>query len=61
MENIDEIFVLPINLKNVITIDGIPLYGSEELNKKFIESVRNTKKGKIIFKSIEKLVNNKTI
>lgn len=51
-----ELFALPIALKQVIEIDGIPLYGNQVLNDKLIQSVKLSRRGKIISKSIEKLV-----
>lgn len=56
-----EIFALPIGLKQVTEINGIPLYGSQTLNDKFVQSIQVSKRGKLISKSIEELVKNNII
>ena len=58
---INEIFALPIGLNKVTSIDGIPLYGSKGLNEKFIEAISNSKRGKLIFPTVERMVNQKEI
>jgi hypothetical protein len=58
---IQEIFALPVALTQVTEIDGIPLYGSQTLNDKFIQSIKLSKRGRNISKSIEQLVNKKII
>jgi len=61
MTKINELFALPIGLKEVVNAGGIPLYGSQTLNDKFIQSVKISRRGKLISSEIERLVNNKTI
>lgn len=61
MNNINEIFALPIGLQKVIIVSGIPLYGSKNLNIKFLNSINNSKRGKLIYNSVEKMVNEKKV
>jgi len=57
MNNIQELFAVPVGLHPVVSINGTPLYGSYSLNKKFIESLKTSKRGKMVSKTIERMVN----
>ena len=61
MDNLKEIFALPIGLREVVKYNGIPLYGSDTLNEKFIHSMNTNKRTKDIGKTIEKMVKDKVI
>jgi len=54
---IQELFALPIGLKPVVSLGGIPLYGSQTLNDKLIQSIKSSKRGKIFHKSIINMIN----
>ena len=53
---IRELFALPINMSVAATVSGIPLYSSKTIREKFIESLKTTKRGKSISKSVHVLV-----
>lgn len=61
MTQLYELFALPIGLQKVMTIDGIPLYGSKTLNDKLIKSVINSENGKVMEDFIEDLVKKEII
>ncbi len=61
MDNINELYALPVGLKKVETVDDIPLYGSKSLNEKFIESISKTKRGRPILNTVKTMVNTKKI
>jgi hypothetical protein len=54
---IQELFALPIGLRPVVFLGGIPLYGSKTLNDKLIQSIKSSKRGKIFQKSIINMIN----
>jgi hypothetical protein len=58
---INELFALPIGLKPVATVGNIPLYGSQTLNDKLIQSIKISKRGKIFQKSIINMINSGVI
>lgn len=58
---ITELFALPINLKHVATVGNQKLYGSDSLNKNFIEAISGSKNLSPIVKTVDKLVSNKKI
>jgi hypothetical protein len=60
-DNILELFALPIGLHQVRVINNIPLYGSQTLNDKFIQAASETRRGKYIFSTIKKMVDQKKI
>jgi len=55
--SIQELFALPIGLKLVVTVDEIPLYGSQTLNDKFIQAIKVSKRGKIFSKEVTEMIN----
>lgn len=57
-KNIQELFSLPTGLKQVAYIEGMKLYSSEKLKKAFLFSFSKSGRGKPIYSSIEKMVNN---
>lgn len=61
MNNIQEIFALPIGLVQVIKVEGIPLYGSTILNDKFIQAMTSSNRTKDISGTIKKMVDSKII
>ena len=61
MKNINELYALPIGLSPVVYMDKIPLYGSKNLNDEFLKSLSNTKRGKIIYKSVNKMIKSNMI
>ena len=61
MSNLKELFALPIGLHKVAMCDNIPLYGSQTLNDKFIQSINNSKRGKLVSKRVEDLVKDEVI
>lgn len=60
-DQISELFALPIGLEEVINYHGIKFYGSKSLNEKVIEAIHNSKRGKPISKTVEKMIENKII
>ncbi len=61
MDNLTELFALPIGLEKVVTFGNISLYGSKGLNEKFIEAISKTKRGKLIIGTVKKMVDEKQI
>lgn len=61
MNNLIELFAIPIGLKPVIIVDNIPLFGSKSLNEKFIESLPKSKRGKLISKTVKIMIENEKI
>jgi len=61
MENIKELFSLPIGLTIAANIDGIKFYSSENLKKSFIKAFEKTGRGEPVAKDIRRLVDNGTI
>ncbi len=58
---LNEIFALPIGLKTVVKVGGVEHFGSDSLNKSFIEAMKESQSSKKVYDVVEKLVNNKTI
>lgn len=58
---IHELFALPTGLKQVTSINGIPLYGNQILNDKFIEAIQSTEKGNSVLKTVENLMEQQKI
>lgn len=58
---VNELYALPVGLKEVIKIDNIPLYGSDSLNKKFVKSIENSSNGKIILDEVKMLIDNNVV
>jgi hypothetical protein len=58
---LNELFALPIGLKHVASLGGIPLYGSQTLNDKLIQSLKSSKRGKMFQKPIINMINNRLI
>ncbi len=56
-----ELFALPIAPKKVASLQGMNLYSSKSLKKKYINSMYNISKIKPIAKDIERLINNEKI
>ena len=56
-----ELFALPIAPKKVASLQGMNLYSSDSLKKKYIDSMYNISKVKPVAKDIERLVNNEKI
>jgi hypothetical protein len=52
-----EVFILPVGLKEVARLDTQPLYGSPRLNEKFLYALSKQDKTKNSLKKIETLVN----
>lgn len=52
-----EVFILPTGLKEVARLDDAPLYGSDKLNKKYLEALADQDKTKNSLKKIESLLN----
>lgn len=59
MEKLKELFAVPIGLKPVISIDNVLLYGSDTLNKNFLISISKSNRGKIIYKTVERMIKNR--
>ena len=60
-QNLDELFAPPIGLKEVENLYGFKLYGSDRLNKSFLNAVRKSGRGNPIFPQIKALVEKKKI
>lgn len=54
---LQELFALPIGLRQVVSVGGVPLYGSQTLNDKLIQSIKGSKRGKMFSKSIINMIN----
>jgi len=61
MKILNEMFALPIGLRVVAKIEGQDHFGSDTLNKSFIEAMKESQSSKKVYDIIEKLVNNQTI
>lgn len=61
MNNLNELFVLPMGLKKVADMDGVNLYGSDNLNNKIIELLYESDNTKPVAKEIESLIKEKRI
>jgi hypothetical protein len=61
MDNINELFALPVGLKQVANVDGFPLYGSQTLRDKFIQAISDSPRTKDLSESIKKLVDTNVI
>lgn len=59
-KTINELFVLPVGMEHVITLDGIKLYGSSKLNRKFIKAIERTGRGKKIVPTLDKMIQRGT-
>ena len=57
-QNIQEFFVLPINTYPALSFQGIQIYSSDLLKRKFIEAMSETPKTSEMVNEIDKLVNN---
>lgn len=60
-ESLKEIFVMPTNLKVVAKIDGMPLYGSDKLNEKYIKALSKSGRTKPYIEKLKKLVDKGVI
>jgi hypothetical protein len=56
IKNIREDYIFPIHLKQVDILEGIPVYSSETLKKKFIELLSNSLKDSELLEKISNLV-----
>lgn len=54
--DIQEIFALPVGLRHVANVDGIPLYSSRSLKIKYVEAMTKVKTTKPVASSLAKLV-----
>jgi len=61
MSQINEIFSLPVGLKEEITIDGIKLFSSDSLKENFILAFNKSSKGKMVAEDISRMVKDKFI
>lgn len=61
MDNIQELFALPIGLKPVAKLDDIELYGSQTLNDKFIQAISSSRRTKKLSEEIKKMVDRNII
>lgn len=61
MKFLNEIFALPIGLRVVAKIEGQEHFGSDTLNRSFIEAIKESQSSKKVYDIIEKLVNNQVI
>jgi hypothetical protein len=61
MTNLNELFALPINLQKVATVNDIDLYGSDSLNEKVIEAIKESSLTKPVEKEITQLIEEKRI
>lgn len=55
-KDIQEIFALPVGLRHVANVDGIPLYSSKSLKIKYVEAMAKVKTTKPVASSLFKLV-----
>jgi len=55
-ESLREIFVMPTGLKVIAKIDGMPLYGSEKLNEKYIKALSKSGRTKPFIDKLQELV-----
>lgn len=60
IEQLDEVFAFPVGLKPVINIDGEYLYGSDNLNKKYIKAIEKSS-ARMYTKMFSALVDRKVI
>ncbi len=58
---LDELFSLPFNTYLVAELDGMQIYTSDSLKRKYVEAMRKMDKTKPIADSIEKLVEKNTL
>jgi len=58
---LQELFALPIGLKPAVYMNNYMLYGSQTLNDKFIQSIKDSNRGKIIYDPVSKMVKNHQI
>jgi len=61
MENLNELFSIPIGLKPVTKVSGVQLYSSESLLNGYIKAIRETDATKNLSDIIVKLVNDNRI
>jgi len=61
MNQINELFSLPVNLKEVMTVDGFKLFSSDNLKENFILAFNKSSKGKMVAEDVEKMVNDELI
>jgi len=60
MEKINEVWVSPVGLKSIGTIEGMPLYTSDKLKAKFIQGFRESTMSPYV-ENIESLIEKETI
>lgn len=56
-----EVFIAPVGLKEIIKLDGAPLYGSDHLNEKYIKALSKIDKTKGDISKIETLLKKKQL
>jgi len=56
-KDLQEVFVLPVGLKKVASMDGEDFYGSDKLNQKFIKAMEKSGKTKPIAGKLSELIN----
>jgi len=56
-----EVFISPMGLKEVVSLDGSPLYGSDHLNEKYMKALSKVKKTSGDLDKIKKLITKKTL
>ncbi len=60
-DNLQELFALPINVQEVASIDGVPLYSNDKLKKKYLNSLSKNNGTKAVINDFERLVNDGAI
>jgi len=60
-ESLREIFVMPTGLKMVAKLDGMPLYGSDKLNEKYIRALSKSGRTKPFIEKLQSLVDKRII
>jgi len=58
---LEELFALPFNTYQVANLDGMKIYSSDTLKRKYVEAMREMDKTKPIAEAIDKLVDKSTI
>jgi len=59
--NVDEVFVIPTGLRVVAILDGIELFGSDNLNRSFIKALTKSSRTKPVVDKIQSLVEKKEV
>jgi len=60
-KEIQEVFISPYGLKEIVKLDSNPLYGSDHLNEKFMKALSKVDKTKGDLIKIQKLLDKKTL